>query len=499
MGKDREGKFHPSKGKPTGPGKDNNVELHLKDDGALDLYLETAEKYTEGQEEMPANVKVRHPNRNTDKHTEYTADGKPNKGYKKTASAKASRSSSISENGLSQNGRRDTTEGLELPGVLTKPLLEELFNHRANHYITAFMATHPSGVEVNEKQDMVTFKNILQQVSTQLRQNGVDETTVIRMLAPGYDLLKDDAFWRSQQAGLAIFISDTLFRYIKMPEAPAEEGVLTGGSFFLKQLIPIMTNQEFFYLLVISKKQSKVFKVDAFDIQHIPISEMPNGMDDVVHFEEKDDQKLWRTGSSGAGGGANYHGIGAGKPDEKENIALYLEEVDETLWEELLRDKHVPLLLAGVDYLLPIFKSVSGYNHIWHEALTGSYEHEDVNTLRRKAMEVMSPYFEERHRKALENYGNQSATGLTSSIPADVIPAAYYGRVSHLFVQKGEHIWGTFDEMANSLVIHETQQNGDECLLNTAVIKTILTGGDVHILEKEKMPASGKIAALLRY
>ena len=499
MGKDREGKFHPAKGRPSGQGKDNNIELHLKDDGALDLYLETAEKYTDGQEEMPANVRVRHPNRNADKHTEYAEDGKPNKWYKKTASAKASRASGASENGLASNGRRDTTEGLELPGVLTKPLLEELFNHSAKHYITAFMATHQSGVEVNEKQDLVTFKNILQQVSSQLRQNGVDETTVIRMFAPGYDLLKDDAFWRSQQAGLAIFISDTLFRYIKMPEPPIEEGVLTGGSFFLKQLIPMMTNREYFYLLVISKKQSKVFKIDSFGIQHIPIPEMPNGMDDVVHFEEKDDQNLWRTGSSGAGGGANYHGTGAGKPDEKENIALYLEEVDETLWEELLHNENVPLLLAGVDYLLPIFKSVTGYNNIWNEALTGSYEHEDLNKLRQKAMEVMAPYFEERHKKALDNYGNQSATELTSSVPADVIPAAYYGRVSHLFVQKGEHIWGTFDEMANKLVIHETQQSGDECLLNTAVIKTILTGGDVHILEKEKMPAASNIAALLRY
>jgi hypothetical protein len=53
--------------------------------------------------------------------------------------------------------------------------------------------------------------------------------------------------------------------------------------------------------------------------------------------------------------------------------------------------------------------------------------------------------------------------------------------------------------VANKLEIHETQQSGDECLLNTAVIKTILTGGDIHILEKEKMPGSGKIAALLRY
>jgi hypothetical protein len=101
--------------------------------------------------------------------------------------------------------------------------------------------------------------------------------------------------------------------------------------------------------------------------------------------------------------------------------------------------------------------------------------------------------------RALENYGNQSATALTSSIPADVIPAAHYGRVSHLFVVKDEHIWGSFDEMNNQLIIHDTQLDGDECLIDKAVIKTLLTGGEVHFLEKERMPADSKIAALLRY
>jgi hypothetical protein len=272
-----------------------------------------------------------------------------------------------------------------------------------------------------------------------------------------------------------------------------------GPSFFLNPLIPLMTTREYFYLLVISKKQSKLFKVDAFGIQYIDIPEIPNGIDDVVHFEEKDDQQLWRTGSSGGGGGANYHGIGAGKPDEKENIALYLEEVDETIWKEILHDENVPLLLAGVDYLLPIYKSVTDYNHVCEQTLIGSYEHEDVRTLHQKALELMTPYFQGRHQKPLTNYANQSATDLTSSIPADVIPAAHYGRVAHLFIQKDEHIWGTFDEMANTLTIHETQEKNDECLLNKSVIKTILTGGEVHILDKEKMPADSKIAALLRY
>jgi hypothetical protein len=283
-----------------------------------------------------------------------------------------------------------------------------------------------------------------------------------------------------------------------MPETPVAETMIN-ASFFLKPLVNSMTVKEYFYLLVISKKQAKIFKADNFGMFPVEIPEMPNGVTDVVHLEEKEDEKLFRTDTAGAGRGAAYHGQGAGKPDEKENVAMYLEEVDETLWEELLHTENAPLLLAGVEYLLPIFKSVSHYKNIWPESLTGSHEHDDLNSLYTQARQVMEPYFQERTKKALTNYGNQSATALTSSIPDDVIPAAHYSRVWHLFVKPNEHIWGTFDEQANTLQIHDTKQEGDECLIDKAVIKTILNGGDVHFLSDEHMPADSKIAALMRY
>jgi hypothetical protein len=98
----------------------------------------------------------------------------------------------------------------------------------------------------------------------------------------------------------------------------------------------------------------------------------------------------------------------------------------------------------------------------------------------------MQPYFDQRKVKALEMFGNKSATELTSSIVDDVIPATYYGRVSHLFVSKGEHVWGTFDEMANELKVHETVGEDSEDLIDNAVVKTLATGGEVFLLEKNK-------------
>ena len=197
---------------------------------------------------------------------------------------------------------------------------------------------------------------------------------------------------------------------------------------------------------------------------------MPRGVDDVVHFEEKDDQKLFRTGSSGAGEGANYHGIGAGKPDDKENITMYLDEVDETLWKEILHTEYVPLVLAGVEYILSLFKKVTQYNHVWDKYLTGNFEYVDDSSLYKQAREIVEPYFRERVNKAKTTYGNQSATALTSSVPEDVIPAAYYARISQLFVEKNAQIWGTFDEQNNQLVIHNNQELNDDSLTDKAVM-----------------------------
>jgi hypothetical protein len=483
MGKDREGKFHPGSGKPSGSGKEQSKELNSLKTGSIDQYLELADRYTEGADEMPA--KVRHPNRNPNKHVEKKNDKQLNK------SAGRSKDETSSENKFS------SVRG-EMPGVLTKELFADLANFKGDNCVSVYLPTHRAGVEVNENADKLSFKSILQNVSNTLKQKGVDVLQIQKILDQGQELLRNDTFWRNLDQGLAVFMAENFFRFAKMPDAPRGE-IMINSTFMLKPLVNAMTVKEYFYLLVMSKKQVKFFRANAFGIVQLQLDELPNGVTDVVHFEEKEDQKLFRTESAAAGKGAAFHGHGAGKPDEKEHLALYLEEVDETLWEEVLSRENAPLLLAGVEYLLPIFRSVSHYKNIWPEGLKGSHEYDDINSLFENARMIMEPYFRERTEKALELYGNQSATALTSSLPSDIIPAAHYGRVWHLFVRKDEHIWGKFDEKENILNINDTKQDGDECLIDKAVIKTILNGGDVHFVSRDHMPADSPVAALMRY
>jgi hypothetical protein len=486
MGKDRNGAYHPGKGKPSGANKEEGLGLHPTSPERLEEYLEMTEKYTVGEDELAPSVPVRHPNRNTTK-----GEG-PHQ--------KEDREDNKTRNETFTEGR-SSHQAVEIPSPLTREMFTELGNEYAETCISFYLPTNRSGIEVNEQKDQINFKTELQTLERMLKSKKLDQSTIQRMLEPGYELLRNNEVWYNMTEGLGVFITEKSFRYVKLPETPRQCRVID-TSFCVAPMACMLTSTEYFYLLVISKHTSKLFKADAFGMQHIPVEGVPQGVDEVKRLSDLD-ATTFRSGSSGKRAApvaetGVYHGVGGGNPDDKTNIAVYFETVDDVYFKTIFNKENAPLLLAGVEYLIPIYKSVCDYHNVCEQSLRGSYEHMDTSTLYKQAREVMQPYFNQRKEKALEMYGNQSASALTSSIPSDVIPASFYGRVSHLFVQEGAMLKGSFDEMANEVKFSENGEPADD-LLEKAVLKTISTGGDVYMLPKENMPAESAMAAIMRY
>jgi hypothetical protein len=489
MGKDDNGVFHPGKGKPSGINKEEGLGLQGTPPEKMDEYIEITEKYTVGEDELDPSVPVRHPNRNTSKG-EDRYKGKENK------------EESNKSNQQTFTEERETTVAEQLPGVLTKERFSELANYKNGCCISLFLGAHAAGVEVNEHYDPINFKNQLQEIERRLKDKGQEQGLIESLLKPGYDLIRDNEFWTEMSPGLAVFISDGFFKYIRMPIAPATEELVIEPTFYVTPLIPLMATSEYFYLLVISKQGCKLFKADAWGMQKVPV-EIPQSIEEVKRISGLD-ATTFRSGSSGSRAPrysqeGSYHGAGGGNPDGKDNMLTYFEAVDDILWDKVFKTENAPLVLAGVEYEIPIYRSAADYHNIWPEALTGNRQQQDLNSLYQDAKELMKTYFEQRVNKALELYMNNSANGKTSSIAADVIPATHYSQVSHLFVCKGEHIWGTFDEMANELKFHDTPDEDGEDLIDNAVVKTLATGGEVFLLDKEKMPVQTQIAAIMRF
>lgn len=476
VGKDREGNYHPPKGKPSGIDKEEGLGIQATDPDKLDQYLELTDKYTAGENELADNVPVRHPNRNVNKRNDALREN-TYKGKQQSEESNKSKNETFAE-------PLTDTVAEELPELLSKEIMAQLKAFTSERCISIYLPTHQSGMEVNEGQDAIRFKNALHQVTEQLAAKGHDEGTIKRWLKPAYDLYREDAFWKQQAKGLALFISDGYCRYLRMRIMPPEK-IYINKSFLLGPLAGLLVNPEYFYLLVISKRQAKLFRADDYGMTFVPVENLPGNEQTTALLEDPESP----TSES------SFYGISGSKTD----TALFLKAVNDAIKEAVLKNEHVPLLLAGVESVVSAYRSIADYPHVWEAALTGSHEREDITTLYPQARTLMQPYFEQRLNKALELYGNQSATPLTSTIITDIIPAAHYGRVSHLFVVRNEQIWGTFDEQTSALEVQDESSGDNEDLLDKTVTSTLLTGGEVFFLDKEKIPAYSSMAAVFRY
>jgi hypothetical protein len=388
-------------------------------------------------------------------------------------------------------------------GVLSKEDLAELTSYEAENCVSIFIPAHSSGVEVNKQHDAIVFKNNLQKARKVLLDNGLQQRDADSLLKPAFDLIDDREFWNNQSEGLAVFVAEGFSKVIKLPFKLKEE-LFVNSTFYVVPLLPVMSENEHFFLLLLSKKDANIYRGDGFGMELLEIEGLPNGMDDVIHFEEKNARQTMRRAGGGAGrdainGGGSYHGHGSGLADEPEYIAQYLKEVDQTLWLELLANEKAPLILAGTEGIIGQYRSISKYKNVVESMLSGNFDHEDKTTIYQKVKEIAAPLFEENTRKALKTFYENSTGELTSSIPEDVIPASFYAQISDLFVVRDAHIWGKFDQASNELEIHEELQPGDTCLVNKAVVQTIKNGGSVHVLDPERMPAQSNIAAFMRF
>jgi hypothetical protein len=267
-------------------------------------------------------------------------------------------------------------------------------------------------------------------------------------------------------------------------------------SFYVTPLLHFLADDQYFFINVVSKKGCRLYRADRTGIQPVPVV-LPAEKEDVKSIPEKD-ESVFRTMEGGYQVGS-FHGAGGGKPDDKTMTSVFFEAIDDIFWKEVLHDENVPMVLAGVEYVLPLYRNVSDYKFIWDEYLTGNREQQDIQELHQDAMKIMQPYFDKKLRNALEEYGKRSATPTSSDVLKEIIPAAYYARISHLFVQKGEHVWGSFHVDDNRLELDHSPDEGGEDLIDNAVEKTIINGGEVFLLDRDQMPADSKLAAIFRY
>jgi hypothetical protein len=379
---------------------------------------------------------------------------------------------------------------------LTKDDLERLTEERAGPCVSIFMPTHRAGTET--RQDPIRLKNLLSRAREQLVDGGLRSTEADGLLEPARELLEDEEFWRHQADGLALFLSPDSFQRYRLPLPFDELVVVIADRYHVKPLLPLLAEDGEFYVLALSQNDVRFLRATRHGVEEADLGDAPRSLAEALKFDDPEKQLQFHTGTGGGAGGrpAVFHGHDP-QGDAKQDLLRFFRQVDAGVTEEL-KGRLAPLVLAGVDYLLPIYREASSYPHVLEGGIEGNPEGLRPEELRDRAWEVVEPQFAQARLEALDRYGQLAGTGQTSTDLAEVVAAAYYGRVETLFVAAGSRRWGSFDPGSGTVHEHGEPEAGDGDLLDFAAVQTFLNGGTVHVLDPDEMPA-GEVAAVFRY
>jgi hypothetical protein len=170
--------------------------------------------------------------------------------------------------------------------------------------------------------------------------------------------------------------------------------------------------------------------------------------------------------------------------------------VDQGL-QKTLREDSAPLVLAGVDYLFPIYHEANSYSRLLDQGIPGNPEGLKPEVLQREAWTIVEPHFLKAREDGIARYRQLIGSGRACSDVKTIALASYEGRVEILCAAVGMQQWGTF--YPDSIQLHERQEPGDEDLLDFAAVHTLLNGGIVHAVIPEELPDPAPLAAVFRY
>jgi hypothetical protein len=380
--------------------------------------------------------------------------------------------------------------------TFTRADLEALLNTRNETCLSLIIPTAKAGPEI--RQNSIRFKNLLAETETLMSRRGLSSDFSDKILNPLRKLVPDTFFWTNQSTGLALFCLPESLSTYRLP-MECRELTVFADHFHLKPLIRFLQNDRTFYLLALSRNKARFLYSSARQVALLDPPNMPRSLAEALKYDDPQRQLQFHTGTHGGAGKrpAMFHGHGVGIDEGKNNALRYAYHVNKSL-ESILREQKVPLILATVDDLYPIYSTANTYPHLLEDFIEGNPDDLSDEDLQNLALPFMERLSRKEEEKAIAIFEQKAGTGFTSTNLKEVILSAQQGRVDVLFVAADVEQWGAVEKRGNKVNLHAGRKVESYDLLNYAAVQTQLHGGSVFVLSRDRVP-EGLIAAIFRY
>lgn len=365
--------------------------------------------------------------------------------------------------------------------AFTRKDLEKLVAGQNYRCVSLYLPTATQGD--GSLENPAQLQRLLNQAKIQLEQSGLRENAADAVLQPARELLRENPFWQLQDRGLALFLSSGFFEGFQLPY-PVRARAVVAPKFHLKTLLPLLADNEHFFVLSVGPKAVKLFRVTRYTIWQMPLDDtITSRVEALPHDHLENSAQIY---SSSAASG-------------KKLVLRAFQEMGEAIG-KFLAPETAPLLLASSDYYLPLLRKTNRYPHLAGPVLTGDPGDIPTDILRDQSWNLLQPVLQKEQQRARELVeAGINANAATDDL-ATSVNAACHGRADKCFVALNREVWGRYDRQAGKVEALDAKKFEAGDLLDLAGVETILRGGDVYPMPDEmSVPGSGPLSVLLRH
>jgi len=364
--------------------------------------------------------------------------------------------------------------------IPTRTQIEHLLDTRARGCVSLYMPTDPASRGDAER---IELKNLAAEAVRQLQQAGAGRNDIAPIEEEVADLIDDDEFWRYQARSLALFLTPTSSTTFRLPHNLTSM-VEVSDRFHLKPLLRALTFPHTAFVLALSQGSVRLLEIaPELDPATVAVPDLPSDVASAVGKSSIRDRAPSRKiqGSEG----------------QKTRMRQYARQVDQAL-RPLLSGLDVPLILAAVEPLDSIYRSVNTYPHLLPTSVPGNPDATSDAELAESARQVLDDLYATELRTIQDTYAQRLAQRRASADIADIARAATYGLVDTVLVDIDESVPGQIDE-SGAVTFDDGGDAVNYGVVDEIARRAWLSGGKVLAVRGDDIPGGGPVAAILRH
>ena len=197
-------------------------------------------------------------------------------------------------------------------------------------------------------------------------------------------------------------------------------------------------------------------------------------------------------------GDRSHSGRLVGSEGQKVLLRKYLRKVDAAL-RDLLAGSEIPLVLASVEPLGALYRSVNSYPNLVPAALNGNPERLTDAELATQVRVLLDDIYATQIAEWANLFAQRGNEGRASTDIVQIARAAHFGAVQSLLVDMDQVIPGLVDEADGSVSFADAAGANTYGVVDEIARRVLLSGGQVLSVRQADISDGKPLAAIMRF